>query len=317
MSIIEIREITKYFTSGFFSRRVNVLDNISLDIERGEIFGYLGPNGAGKTTTLKIITGLLFPEKGIVRLLGKSSLDISVKERMGFLPENPYFYDYLTVYEYLRFCLELFKLNKKNNILKIDEALKAVELEGAKNVQCRKLSKGMLQRLGLAQALINDPEILILDEPLSGLDPVGRKMMKDLMLELKKNGKTIFLSSHIISDLEMLCDRIAIIVNGKIKSVGVPADLLGGKVKYIEIIAENLSGDYNEKIKNLSGSIFSYGKRVSIRIKKEEDVDRIIDLIREESGRIISINPVGHSLEDVLISEMGLTLKEKEESGKR
>lgn len=304
MFVIEVENLTKEFTYGFLRKHFRALDKINLEIKEGEIFGYLGPNGAGKTTTLKIIVGLLYPTAGSVKLFGESPLNPKVKERIGFLPENPYFYDYLTIQEYLELCLQLFDFKKKNVKSVIDEVLEVVELKQAKDTQCRKLSKGMLQRLGIAQTLINDPQVLILDEPLTGLDPIGRKSIRDLLLNLRKMGKTIFLSSHIISDLEMLCDRVAIIVNGEIRNVGTLADLVEDKIKYIEIIAEDLSGDCRSKIKNITQNIILFGNRTSIRVVKKDDVSKVIDLIRQENSRIFSVNPVRYSLEDTLVREL-------------
>ncbi|MCK5306964.1 MAG: ABC transporter ATP-binding protein [Candidatus Omnitrophica bacterium] len=305
MNVIEIKNLTKDFRSDLFAKKRRALNNISLEIKEGEIFGYLGPNGAGKTTTLKIIVGLLFPTSGCVRLLGKTSYSSKSRQGMGFLPENPYFYEYLTAGEYLKFCGQLFGLKKNRLKEKIDEVLKLVHLEREKETHCRKLSKGMIQRLGVAQSLLNDPDVLIYDEPLSGLDPIGRKSVREIILNLKKRGKAVFLSSHIISDLEMLCDRVAIIVAGEIKSVGALPGMIEAKHKYTEVVSENLSEATILRIKELANTAVElFNTKVSIKVSDEKEVGRIIDIVREQRARVISVSPARYSLEDMLVEQI-------------
>ncbi|MER3632838.1 MAG: ABC transporter, partial [Blastocatellia bacterium] len=215
---VEIENLVKDYETGFLiKRRVRALDGISLKVERGGIFGFLGPNGAGKTTTIKILMGLLFPSSGTVRILGRELADRAVRRQIGYSPENPYFYDYLTPRELLRYFAEIFGLDSVAATDRIENLLDVVGLDPAKrDTHLRKFSKGLLQRVSLAQALINDPEIVFLDEPMSGLDPIGRREIRDLISSLQAEGKTIFMSTHILSDVEALCDRVAILRGGKV-----------------------------------------------------------------------------------------------------
>src|SRR5215467_5045201 len=222
MAAIEIKNLTKDYEIGFFrKRRVRALDDLSLSIDHGQIFGFLGANGAGKTTTLKLLMRLIFPTSGSARILGHDIGQIPMHARIGYLPENPYFYDYLTAREFLNYCDDLFGGDRASRARRTEELLTRVSLDQKSwDRQMRKFSKGMLQRVGLAQAIINDPEIVFLDEPMSGLDPVGRREVRDLIASLRDEGKTVFMCSHILSDIEVLCDRVAILKRGKLAQVG-------------------------------------------------------------------------------------------------
>jgi ABC-2 type transport system ATP-binding protein len=220
MNAVEIQNLKKVYEAGVGQREIMALDGISLAVVQGEVFGFLGPNGAGKTTTIKILVGLIQQTSGTAKLFGKDINNAETRSNIGFLAESPYFYEYLTAEESLSFYGQLFDLSKNEIKSRSSALLKQVGLESSANVQLRKFSKGMLQRIGIAQALINDPELIILDEPMSGLDPIGRKEMRELIQSLKVQGKTIFFSSHIIHDVEMICDRVAILVHGKLLAVG-------------------------------------------------------------------------------------------------
>src|ERR1700704_2891229 len=222
MSIVEIENLTKDYEVGFWrKRKVRALDGLSLSIEAGEIFGFLGANGAGKTTTLKLLMRLIYPTKGNARILGHDISNVAMHHRIGYLPENPYFYDYLTAREFLEYCGELFSYPRGVRRKRSADLLARVRLdEKSWDVQMRKFSKGMLQRVGLAQALINDPQVVFLDEPMSGLDPIGRREVRDLIAALRQEGKTVFMCSHILSDIEVLCDRVAILKGGRLSQVG-------------------------------------------------------------------------------------------------
>lgn len=222
---VMIRDLRKVFPAQLGSPRKVGLDGVSLTVYPGETFGLLGPNGAGKTTLQKIVLGLMRATSGTVEVLGSTPDKTSVRERVGYLPENPYFYTYLTGREFLQFCGGLFQLPKTTLNARIADLLDRLSMTHAADTQLRKYSKGMLQRIGVAQALINDPELIFLDEPMSGLDPVGRKEMRDLILSLKADGKTVFFNTHILSDVEMICDRIGILRNGKLVSYGSVAEL--------------------------------------------------------------------------------------------
>src|SRR5215204_6086525 len=222
MPVIEIENLTKDYEVGFWrKRKVRALDGLTLSIEREQIFGFLGANGAGKTTTLKLLMRLIFPTEGSARILGSDIMDVSMHNRIGYLPENPYFYDYLTAREFLNFCGQIFGSSGTVRDNRSRELLRRVRLDENKwNTQLRKFSKGMLQRVGLAQALVNDPEVVFLDEPMSGLDPIGRREVRDLIAALRQEGKTVFMCSHILSDIEVLCDRVAILKGGRLAQEG-------------------------------------------------------------------------------------------------
>ena len=220
---IEIFGLTKDYPHGFWRKRMRrSLDNLTLQVEEGEVFGFLGPNGAGKTTTLKLLMGLIFPTAGTARIRGRSIEDVSMHREIGYLPEQPYFYDYLTARELLDYFARIFGYDAAERRKRVARFLDLVGLSQAADVQLRKFSKGMLQRAGIAQAILHDPQVVFLDEPMSGLDPVGRREVRDIILQLKQEGRTVFFSTHILSDAEMLCDRVAVLVGGKLQGVGAP-----------------------------------------------------------------------------------------------
>jgi ABC-2 type transport system ATP-binding protein len=226
MPAIETFALEKTYSVGFWKKKKRqALYPLTLAVEEGEVFGYLGPNGAGKTTTLKLLMGLIFPTHGSARILGRDLQDPAMKMQIGFLPEQPYFYDHLTARELLDYYAQLSGVPGKDRKRRIDEVLQRVSLPDAGHTQLRKYSKGMLQRVGIAQAIIHEPKIVFLDEPMSGLDPIGRREVRDLIQSLKEEGKTIFFSTHILSDAETLCDRVGVINKGKLRGIGVLADL--------------------------------------------------------------------------------------------
>src|ERR1700741_1349190 len=237
MPAIEILGLEKTYMIGFWRKRPKcALQPLHLTVEEGQIFGFLGPNGAGKTTTLKMLMGLVFPTAGTARILGKEWTDPAIKAQIGFLPEQPYFYDYLTAHELLDYYGQLSGVPAKDRKRRVEEVLQRVGLTDVRGVQLRKFSKGMLQRAGIAQAILHNPKVIFLDEPMSGLDPMGRREVRDLMEELKHEGKTVFFSTHILSDAEALCDRVAIIHLGELRSVGAVADLTSSVEGKIELI---------------------------------------------------------------------------------
>ncbi|MBU1356564.1 MAG: ABC transporter ATP-binding protein [Candidatus Edwardsbacteria bacterium] len=296
-NILEIDRLTKRFTDWehFSPKSKTILDRISLEVKPGEIFGFLGPNGAGKTTTIKALMGIIRPSSGTARIMGHDILEKSqeVKKRIGFLPENPYFYDYLTVGEFIRFCAALFGITGKKAKAKTDELLELVGMTRAAGLPLRKCSKGMLQRTGIAQSLVNDPEFLVWDEPVSGLDPLGRKEVKDLMLELKKQGKTIFFSSHILPDAEALCDRVGIIVGGRMHRVGTLPELLKDSVSWVEVVAQNLPEGFalnDAKVEKVAGQLI-------IRLEGPDALDPALKKIMQAGGSIVSVSPQRENLE--------------------
>src|SRR5690242_7202841 len=234
---IETSNLQKTYSIGFWRKKPRVaLRPLSLQIHEGEIFGYLGPNGAGKTTTLKLLMGLVFPSAGSARILGMDVNDPRVKAQIGFLPEQPYFYDYLTARELLQYYAQLSGVEARERSRRVDAVLERVGLSDVGGVQLRKFSKGMLQRVGIAQAILHEPKVVFLDEPMSGLDPIGRREVRDLMESLKHEGKTVFFSTHILSDAEALCDRVAVLHKGELRGIGVIADLTSSVRGKVEVI---------------------------------------------------------------------------------
>jgi len=298
---LEIKNLYKGFRSGFFLRKRLVLRNLSLQVQQGEVFGFLGPNGAGKTTTIRIISGLSFPDQGAVFILGKEHTNVGVKARIGFLPEEPYFYHYLTGWEFLDFYSQLFGYSRRYRHKRIRFLLELVGLQDHADLQLRKYSRGMLQRIGLAQTLINDPQLVILDEPMSSLDPIGRRMVRDIIINLGKRGKTVFFSSHILSDVEMICDRVAIIIGGRIISVGKIGELVKEKIDFHEIVLARVPLD---KLDPEFEVISHETDRTLIKVEGEEGIRRALTFIKIHKGRVISVNPQKKSLEDIFIDEI-------------
>ncbi|MGA2587451.1 MAG: ABC transporter ATP-binding protein [Candidatus Aminicenantales bacterium] len=297
-AVIAIDNVRKSFSTGFIPKKKEILKGISLSVAAGEIFGYLGPNGAGKTTTIKCVLGLIFPDEGRIELCGRPHLDPRAKERVGFLPENPYFYDYLTAREFLDFYGQLFEIEKGERNRRITSLLNLVGMEKAAGLQLRKFSRGMLQRIGLAQALINEPELVILDEPLGGLDPLGRKEIRDIILRLREEGKTVFLCSHILQDIEMLCDHVAIIVAGRIMSQGRLSDLISEKVLFTEV---TVSGVEKRDLAPFGENLTAQGDRTLLKVFEEAKVQDVMDLVRKNGGKIHSLIPRTQTLEDIFV----------------
>ncbi len=305
MIAIKTENLTKDYRMGFWLRRLRVLHDLSLEVQAGEVFGFLGPNGAGKTTTLKLLTGLIHPTAGSATILGEPAGSVQVKARIGFLPENPYFYDYLTGAEYLDYCGVLAGVPRAIRRDRVRVLLERVGLSGKENLQLRKYSKGMLQRIGLAQALISDPAVVFLDEPMSGLDPIGRKEVRDLILQLKAEGKTVFFSSHIIPDVEMLCDRVGIILAGHLSAVGRVEELLASPHERIEVTASDLSPEVAAALvtKSIIPPVRS-GDRILLTLKAEEDLMETLRRILAAGGRVHSVTSQRRTLEEVFMDRI-------------
>jgi ABC-2 type transport system ATP-binding protein len=300
---IEIDNLTKDYETGFWrKRRVRALDGLSLTVESGQIFGFLGANGAGKTTTLKLLMRLIFPTAGAARILGCDINDIAMHARIGYLPENPYFYDYLTAREFLNYCGELFGLDRTTREHRTNELLTRVNLETKGwDRQLRKFSKGMLQRVGLAQALVNDPEIVFLDEPMSGLDPVGRREVRDLIASLRTQGKTVFMCSHILSDIEVLCDSVAILKHGRLAHAGSLAELRAGEKNAFEVIATGADPEVLKNQLGIGATVTTTASGLRIEVANETEVDAVIAALRQASGQLVSVQPVRQSLEELFL----------------
>jgi ABC-2 type transport system ATP-binding protein len=302
---VKISGLSKNYKTGFFkSKEVCALDDLNLDVTAGQIFGFLGGNGAGKTTTIKLLMGLLFPTSGTAEIFGQSINDTDVHSVVGYCPENPYFYDYLTPLELMDYFAAIFGLSPNLRKARTEELLAAVGLrESDWKKQLRKFSKGMLQRVGLAQSLINDPKIVILDEPMSGLDPIGRREIRELIAGLRTQGKTVFMSTHILSDIEALCDEVAILKRGKLAATGNLQDLLAREEAShnFEIVVTNVdSGSLQNALVNIDGLQFDQRPSGSmIRCQKESDIDAVLSAVRSRSGNLISIQQVRQSLEDL------------------
>ena len=303
MTIIEIQNLTKDYEVGFArKRKVRALDGLSLTVEAGHIFGFLGANGAGKTTTLKLLMRLIFPTAGTARILDRDIGDVAMHARIGYLPENPYFYDYLTAREFIDYCGQLFGFDKSVRERRTDEVLTRVNLDRKSwDRQLRKFSKGMLQRVGMAQALVNDPEIVFLDEPMSGLDPIGRREFRDLIASLNSEGKTVFMCSHILSDIEVLCDSIAILKGGKLAHAGTLEELRVGQANAIEIIASGAEADRLKSQLKVQAEVTTTPSGLRIEIGDEKDVDAVIVALRSVNGKLVAVNPVKQSLEELFL----------------
>lgn len=302
--VVQIEYLTKVFSVGFWGRRVTAVDQLSLDVRRGEVFGFLGPNGAGKTTTLKMLMGLIYPTSGQARIFGHAVGDPAAKAKLGFLPESPYFYDYLTSQEFLSFYGHLFGLWGVALDKRVDELLDLVGMTHARDLQLRKFSKGMLQRVGIAQALINDPELVVLDEPMSGLDPIGRKEVRDLIFRLKESGKTVMFSSHILHDAELLCDRVAMIMKGRLVACGPVTELIEqGATHRVEVVVDQLTPEGLEHLRPLSDKVVTQGGCVMVVLRSSQQVDNALDVIKAFKARLVSLTPHKSSLEELFIRE--------------
>lgn len=298
MSAIEINGLSKDYKVGFWRQQTRrALNRLTLSIEKGEVFGFLGPNGAGKTTTIKILMGLIFPTEGFARILGQPAGQPEAYRSVGFLPEQPYFYDYLTANELLDYLGSFFPFTVSERRQRRDAALDQVGLSDARHMQLRKYSKGMLQRAGIAQAIFHNPDVVILDEPMSGLDPIGRREIRDLIVELKTQGKTVFFSTHILSDAEALCDRVAILNQGNLVGIGPITDLLKPQKGY-EVTLICSSTDRVEELRSLTGqAVVASGGQFRMEIA-EEKLQDFLTLCNQDGIRLISLNPVRLRLED-------------------
>ncbi len=308
-AVIEIQGLRKAFPGHLGIGRKAAVDGLDLSVKPGEIFGLLGPNGAGKTTTLKMMLALLRPDSGNVRIFGRPPQDVAARRRLGFLPENPYFYDYLTAVEFLDFYGRLHGLDATERKRRIATAIESVGLSGFEGTPLRKFSKGMTQRLGLAQALQHSPELVILDEPMSGLDPIGRRDVRDLILAQREAGRTVFFSSHILQDAEMVCDRVAIVFKGKLRSVGKLDDLVSRDAKWIEVTVRGvLPAD-------LPGSRTTAPDGTTIlKVDGVPSLTKVLAAVPAAGGEVLSVWPRRESLEDLFLREIGRAKAEERAS---
>jgi ABC-2 type transport system ATP-binding protein len=295
---IEIENLSKEYPFGFLNlKKKTSLEGLNMQVETGEVFGFIGPNGAGKSTTIKLLMGLIFPTAGSARILGKPISVIEMHRDIGYLPEQPYFYDYLTAAELLDYFARFHDLTAVDRKERVGRMLKKVGLETAGKIQLRKYSKGMLQRVGLAQAILHDPKVVILDEPMSGLDPVGRREVRDIILELKRDGKTVMFSTHILPDAETLCDRVGVIVGGKLHGVGAPGTLVDMKTQGMEILFELKETSKAPLLSKATRTGECYRLQVA-----EEGLYAAIEQLRAAGARILSVSQVKATLEEFFMN---------------
>jgi ABC-2 type transport system ATP-binding protein len=317
--VLRTEKLTKIFSLGLFThkapevgakrglrlKRIPALVDLDLAVREGEIFGFVGPNGAGKTTALKILAGLLRPTSGRALIFDRRVTDPEAKRRLGFLPENPYFYDYLKPEEFLDFCGRLFGLPRRERQDRIDRLLALVGLEFARGRPLRRFSKGMLQRIGIAQALINEPALVVLDEPMSGLDPIGRREVRDLIAQLRSEGKTVFFSTHILTDVELLCDRVALLVGGRLRGMGRIEELVDPKVLTTEVVAIGVDAETLRARFPAAKSVELLEGKITVTLEGDEGVSQLLSAILALGGRVESVAPRKQSLEDLFIQEVG------------
>jgi ABC-2 type transport system ATP-binding protein len=302
-------DLTKDYAVGFWRKRpYRALDRLSLEVRTGEIFGFLGPNGAGKTTTLKLLMQLVFPTSGRAEILGRPVGDIAARRRIGYLTENPYFYDYLTAEELLSYFASLFGFTAADRKARVARLLDQVGIAGERRLQLRKFSKGMLQRVGIAQALINDPEVVFLDEPMSGLDPLGRREVRALMLRLRDEGRTVFFSSHILADAEALCSRVAILAGGRLTATGALGDMLAFEVRGWELVVSDLTPGALEKLgSRVRRATAIADKRYTLEIAPDMAPERVLAEVIAAGGRLVSLSPIRETLEDLFVRQVAVS----------
>ena len=303
---IETIELTKDYAVGFWRKRPRrVLDGLSLQVEAGEVFGFLGPNGAGKTTTLKLLLQLVFPTSGDARVLGRPPGDLAAKRRLGYLPENPYFYDYLTAEELLNYFGGLLGLRGPARAKRVSSLLDEVGIGADRRLQLRKFSKGMLQRVGIAQALLNEPELVIFDEPMSGLDPLGRRDVRQLILRLRDRGCTVFFSSHVLSDAETLCGRVAILAKGRLVASGRLSEILAFGVHGWELVVADVRDDVIAKHRaRCTRALPIGGGRFALELPVETPPEQLLAELVAEGARLVSLNPLRETLEDFFVEKV-------------
>jgi ABC-2 type transport system ATP-binding protein len=307
MFAIRTESLTKDFSIGFWRPRpYRALDGLYLEVDRGETFGFLGPNGAGKTTTLKLLMQLIYPTSGRAEILGRPAGDIEVKRRIGYLPESPYFYDYLTAEELLDYFARLFAYDSIERRRRVSALLDQVGIGGERRLPLRKFSKGMVQRVGIAQALINDPEVVFLDEPMSGLDPLGRREVRNLILSLRDRGCTVFFSSHVLSDAEALCNRVAVLAHGKLVASGRISDLQAFDVRGWELIVSHVTTELLERHRARVLRATPIGEqRYSLELPLDPAPELLLHDFISDGAKLVSLNPIRDTLEDFFVKKVG------------
>ena len=306
MFAIRTEGLTKDFSIGFWRPRpYRALDNLNLEVAAGETFGFLGPNGAGKTTTLKLLMQLIFPTSGYAEILERPVGDVAVKRRIGYLPESPYFYDYLTAEELLDYFASLFGYDRADRRRRVSALLELVGIAGERRLPLRKFSKGMIQRVGIAQALINDPEVVFLDEPMSGLDPLGRREVRNLILSLRDRGCTVFFSSHVLADAEALCSRVAVLAQGRLVANGRISDLQAFNIRGWELIVSGLAPEWLERHRPRVQQVTQLGdRRYSRELPLEPPPEVLLRDLIAGGAQLVSLNPLRDTLEDFFVKKV-------------
>ena len=314
MHAIDTEDLTKDYALGFWRKRPHrALDRLTLAVEPGEVFGLLGPNGAGKTTTLKLLLQLVFPTGGRAAILGRPAGDVSVRGRIGYLPENPYFYDHLTAVELLDYFGRLLGLGAADRAARSARLLDQVGLGAERRMALRRYSKGMLQRVGLAQALLGDPEVVFLDEPMSGLDPIGRRMVRELILALRDRGKTVFFSSHILSDAEAVCSRVAILAGGKLVASGRLTDLLEFGIKGWEVVVDGADRGAIDRVREVATRVTPIAeRRFAVELPAAARPDQVMAGLTAAGASVVSINPLRDTLEDFFVRQVAAQGSDRE-----
>jgi ABC-2 type transport system ATP-binding protein len=307
MIAIETEALTKDYQVGFWRPRpYRALDALSIHVQQGDVFGFLGPNGAGKSTTLKLLMGLIFPTSGTARILGKPVTDLTMRRQIGFLPENPYFYDYLTAEELLTYFAGLSGIRGDECRRRVAHVLDEVGIGGERRMKLRSYSKGMIQRVGVAQALVAEPRVVFFDEPMSGLDPLGRRDLRQLMLRLRDRGCTVFFSSHILSDAEALCSRVAILAQGRLMAEGRLSDIVAFELRGWELVVSNLSDDARARLTGRVGSITPLAdQRYTLELPAANPPAPLIHELSKAGVNIVSLTPIRSTLEDHFVSLVG------------
>jgi ABC-2 type transport system ATP-binding protein len=303
---LALHELTKDYAVGFWRKRpYRALDRLTLDVEAGEVFGFLGPNGAGKTTTLKLLMQLVFPTSGRAEMLGRPLGDLSVKRRLGYLPENPYFYDYLTAEELMQYFAALFGYPRSECRARASRLLDEVGIAAERRLQLRKFSKGMLQRVGIAQALINDPELVIFDEPMSGLDPLGRRDVRALILRLRDRGCTVFFSSHVLSDAEAVCSQVAILAKGRLVTAGRLTDMQPFQASGWELVVAGVGDRLVEALGPRARRVVRLGEgRYLIDMPLDPPPEALLGELTAAGAHLVSLNPIRQTLEDFFVAQV-------------
>ncbi|MDD9939712.1 MAG: ABC transporter ATP-binding protein [Myxococcales bacterium] len=299
--VLEVVDLHKTFHIGFFRKRVDAVRGLSFDVRQGEVFGFVGPNGAGKTTTMKMVLQLIFPNRGHIKLFGMPAGDRRARARLGYMPENPYIYSYLRPLEFLDLCGRLCGMPRKQRVRRSHELIEQLGLDHALDRPIGKFSKGMMQRIGMCQALLHDPELLVLDEPFSGLDPIGRKDIRDILQSQRQAGKTIIITSHVLTDVEAISDRVAIVQRGKLVAYGDLQDLLRSDVRRTEVELGNVSDNLKAQLQRTAAETRVHDQRLLVVVEGQEAVSNLLSVALRDGAQVHSVTPHKETLEDLFV----------------